>query len=353
MQQDAVLFDEIPGRGGHLGVIQLNRPSQLNALNLEMVRAMISRLETWAASPDIKAVIIRASEGRAFCAGGDLRAAYEAKQQNHPGLRLFFHEEYRLNRLIFHFPKPYIALLNGITMGGGACISLNGSHCVGTEHLLFAMPETGIGFFPDVGATYFLSRLPHHIGFYLALTGARIKREDCFALHLINVNVKASSLNEIVTALAEQVFGDHAKQTVSTILKTFHSEPAPSSLLSHHAAINTCFSQQSIEKIIENLQQSSHAICREVAPVLSTKSPTSLKVTLAALCRGKTLSFDECMRQEYRLTSHFLQSHDFMEGIRAVIIDKDQTPRWQPPHLEDITQPMIDHYFAPIDQDLC
>ncbi len=160
-----VLFEE----RGQIGLIQLNRPAALNSLNHGMVLAMQLHLEKWANADNIKAVVIRATEGRAFCAGGDLRAAYEAKKINHPGLYLFFRDEYQLNRYIFHFPKPYIALLDGITMGGGAGISLHGSHRVVTERMIFAMPETGIGFFPDVGGTYFLPRISGQLGFFFSI----------------------------------------------------------------------------------------------------------------------------------------------------------------------------------------
>src|SRR3989338_2126316 len=192
-----VLFEEIAGQGGHLGVITLNRPQILNSLNQTMIDAMYAQLNKWAIAPDIKAVVIRAAPGRAFCAGGDLRFTYERFKNKDPLLSTFFRDEYQLNRLIYHFPKPYIALLDGITMGGGVGISIHGSHRVATENLLFAMPETGIGFFPDVGGTYFLPRLPGRIGYYLGLTGARIKTDDCVTLGISQHKVTRDKLSAL------------------------------------------------------------------------------------------------------------------------------------------------------------
>ncbi len=196
-----ILFEELSGRDGNIGLITLNRQKALNALNHQMFLDLNAQLAEWETADHIKAVIIRAAEGRAFCAGGDIRYAFQKKLENDPTLPLFFRDEYQLNLRIFHYPKPYIALLDGITMGGGAGISLHGSHRIGTERLVFAMPETSIGFYPDVGASYFLSRLPYKVGFYLGLTSARITYNDCFWLGLINYFVPQDDFSKLIYAI--------------------------------------------------------------------------------------------------------------------------------------------------------
>ncbi len=347
-----VLFEKLNGQDGDLGVIILNRPAALNSLNHEMITAMQQQLNAWAVDDVIKAVVIRAAEGRAFCAGGDIRLVYERAKQNNPLMTEFFYEEYQLNRSIFHFPKPYIALLDGITMGGGVGVSIHGSHRVGTEHLTFAMPETGIGFFPDVGGTYFLPRLHHAMGFYLGLTGARMKIDDCMALGIATHHVKRHVLPDLLDALCRKSFGNDARAAVSEIIAEHTTSTAKASYLSAQPELENCFSAATIENIFERLQAAAHPLCHEAYAALQKKSPTSLKVTLQALHNGKNLDFDACMRQEFRLVSRFLLGHDFIEGIRALIIDKDQAPGWQPPVLNEVNVQMVNDYFAPLTKEL-
>src|SRR3990167_5470139 len=211
-----ILFDTIQGDAGQIGIITLNRPQALNALNHTMITKLYQSLECWKADPHIQAVIIRASEGRAFCAGGDLRAVYEGHRTPQP-LAAFFQDEYALNRLIFHYPKPYIALLDGITIGGGAGISIHGTYRIATKRLTFAMPETGIGFFTDVGGTYFLSHLPQHIGFYLGLTGARLNSDDCVELGLAQCQIAASSIPFLIQQIAAHDFTQPLDQLLQTM----------------------------------------------------------------------------------------------------------------------------------------
>jgi enoyl-CoA hydratase len=219
-----VLFDEYEGKDGNLGIITLNRPEVLNSLNHDMIEAMHKQLIQWATAAHIKAVIIKAVPGRAFCAGGDIRLTYDRCKKHDPAAAEFFQDEYQLNRCIFHFPKPYIALLDGITMGGGVGISIHGSHRVATEKLLFSMPETGIGFFPDVGGTYFLPRLPGNTGIYLGLTGARIHSDDCVALGLTQHKVASEQLSQLIAALAQQSFGANANEAVTQVIQQFQME---------------------------------------------------------------------------------------------------------------------------------
>ena len=354
MEQQEILFEEMTGQGGNLGIITLQRQQALNALNYSMVLSLDKQLALWEKADHIKAVIIRAAEGRAFCAGGDLRFTYEKwlKHEKETTLAQFFRDEYRLNRRIFHYPKPYIALLDGITMGGGVGISIHGSHRVATDRLVFAMPETGIGFFPDVGGSYFLPRLPGKIGYYLGLVGARINYNDCCAVGIAQYLVSREALLTMTSTLADTAFGHDANATVTQVLNQFTMPVQPAALLNLQAEIDTCFSHKTVEKIIQSLESSSNSWGRETVAMLSKKSPTSLKVSLRQLHEGQHLDFDHCMRLEYRLVNRFLQEHDFREGIRAVIIDKDQSPQWQPSHLEGVTMEMVDKYFSPLTEEL-
>ncbi len=347
-----VLFEEKHGKDGHLGIITLNRPDVLNALNHTMIKAIQAQLQRWANAMEIKAVVIRAAEGRAFCAGGDLRLTYERARAHDRAMTDFFREEYQLNRFIFHFPKPYIALLDGITMGGGVGISIHGSHRVATDRLLFAMPETGIGFFPDVGGTYFLPRLPGKIGYYLGLTGARLNADECVAIGLVQQKVPQEKLSKLIDALAQESLGQDPRATVTRILDEVATPIGPSRLLENEIELNKGFSAHSMDEIVEALQHSSNELCREALAAFAKKSPTSLKITLRALQNGEQLNFDACMNQEYRLVCHFLLGHDFIEGIRALIIDKDQKPQWKPATLKEVHEAEIEKYFAPLAREL-
>lgn len=349
--QQEVLFEEKIGKGGNLGVITLNRQQVLNSLNHHMISAMQIQLNEWANAASIKAVVIKAAEGRAFCAGGDLRTTYSRYLNRDPMLPFFFKEEYQLNRTIFHFPKPYIALLDGITMGGGVGISIHGSHRIATEHLTFAMPETGIGFFPDVGGSYFLPRLNNKIGFYLGLTGAKLNGDDCVALGLAHYKVAADVLPILIEHLAQYPFKQDANASVNEVIGKVSVPPSLFSLATHQSTIDSCFSKNSIEAIIQALNHS-NKFAKEVASTLGKKSPASLKITLKALQNGRYLDFDICMQQEYRAACRFLEDHDFFEGIRAVIIDKDQMPQWQPSTLEEVTPAFVEKYFAPLFEEL-
>lgn len=345
-----ILFEEMAGQGGHLGVITLNRPHALNALNQVMIRALDQQLVCWAKDTNIKAVVIRAAEGRAFCAGGDIRAIYDKRLAGDSTLASFFSDEYHLNQRIFHFPKPYIALLDGITMGGGAGISLHGSHRVATERVLFAMPETAIGFHPDVGASYFLGRLAHKMGLYLGLTGARIFHTDCLALGLIDAVVPQGALSQLIQALADTHLPD--KAAVTKVIAKFMINPPPSGLLQSQDKIEKYFSATSVEAILQNLENAQDEWCKQTAIVLKTKSPTSLKVAFHEINHGRGLSFDECMQMEYRVTMRFVEGPDFFEGIRAAVVDKDHKPLWQPAMLQDVTVKAVANYFAPLIKEL-
>lgn len=344
-----VLFAELQGKDGAIGLVTLNRPTVLNSLNHDIIRAMLQQLTVWATASAIKAVVITGAGERAFCAGGDLRFTYDLHKTKNTAITAFFEDEYQLNSLIHHYPKPYIAFLDGITMGGGVGVSIHGSHRIATERLMFAMPETSIGLFPDVGGTYFLPRLPHHLGYYLGLTGARINADDSVALGIAQHKMASSSLDDFLHALADtSLTQQNAYNMVTAAIDKF-ATPANSSVLMQDASIiESCFKETSIEGIINKLAASQQPFLQKALDGLQKKSPTSLKVTLAALLKGATLSFDECMKQEYNLVSNFLRNHDFFEGIRAVIIDKDQLPQWKPATLADVSEHAVATYFLPV-----
>jgi enoyl-CoA hydratase/carnithine racemase len=339
-----IIFTELDGLDGKLGLITLNRPQALNALNHLMFKAL-NQLQSWEDDDNITAVIIR-GEGRAFCAGGDMRAAYQQGLKKDPELKNYFGDEYRMNSRVYHFSKPYIALLDGITMGGGAGVSIYGSHRIATNNLVFAMPETGIGFFPDIGASYFLSRLPHRLGFYLGLTGASITAADCLALGLIDQVVARESFEKIISKLQVTELLKHPDAAVAEVIRHFEEAVPKSELMVHQMEIETCFSKDTVEDILETLERYPTAWCEEVFNNMALKSPTSLKVTLRELQLAEKLSFDQALGMEYKLMCHFIQGHDLYEGVRAALIDKDKKPVWKPNRVEDVSDDVVASYFS-------
>lgn len=334
---------------GALARIELRRPKALNALTLDQIHAIHPQLAAWADDPRVKAVAITGEGHKAFCAGGDIRALYEAGQRRDAAyFASFYWDEYRLNRRIKTYPKPYVALEDGIVMGGGVGVSVHGSHRVATENTLFAMPETGIGMFPDVGGTWFLPRLPGEIGTYLALTGARLKAADCLYAGVCSHFVPAARMAELVEALC----GIADAKEVDTVLAVFSADPGPAPLAEHRATIDRCFAHDRIEDILAALKADGGAFAAETAKTILGKSPLATKVTLRQMRVGKTLDFDGCMRTEYRLSQRFMAGPDFFEGVRAVIIDKDQAPKWQPASLSEVTDAMVEAFFAPGEREL-
>ena len=321
---DEILFAE---RGG-TGWVTLNRPKALNALTHAMARRLDARLAAWAEDDAIERVVIEGAGTRAFCAGGDIRDLYDVMGRGDDAFfDTFYRDEYRLNHRIHGYPKPYVALLDGVVMGGGVGVSIHGSHRIVTEHTLFAMPETGIGFFPDVGASWFLPRMPGETGVYLGLTGARLGAAD--ALYC-----------GVATHYAP-------RERLMDALDGFSADPGPPPLAEHRAAIDRCFAGQSVEAIILALEAEGGDWAAQTRAALAAKSPTSLKVTLRQLRRGAGLSFAEAMTLEFRLSQRFCAMPDFREGIRAVVIDKDRDPKWRPASLAEVSESHIDTYFAP------
>ena len=337
-------------RKGRVGSVTLNRPKALNALTQPMVLGLDARLREWADDPAIAAVVVRGAareDGRMpFCAGGDIRLLYgERDDPERHFATVFYAQEYRLNTLIFRYPKPYVALIDGVVMGGGVGISIHGSHRVMTERALFAMPETGIGLFPDVGATHFLPRLKGRAGLYLGLTGARIGAADALHLGLATHVVAGDALEALDRTLLAADLGGDAHATLDRLLADCAVDPGPAPLAARQAEIDRCFAAGSVEKIFATLEAEGSAWAEETRATLGQKSPTSLKVTVKQLTDHGGLGFEEAMALEYRLAMHCNLGADFFEGIRAQIIDKDRTPAWCPARPETVTAAAVEAYF--------
>lgn len=331
---DEVRFE----RDGVAGVITLTRPKALNALTQRMVKAMSEALEEWRGDKAVELVIVK-GEGRAFSAGGDLMAVYNGKANPSAD---FFADEYRLNLQIERFPKPYVSLIDGIVMGGGVGISFHGSHRVLTENALFAMPEVGIGFFPDVGGSHLLPDLADNFGMYLALTGARIKWGDALWSGLATHPAKADSLGALYEMLARN--GD-----VEATLRNFFTMPKRETDQAVWKKIDGWFGEGSLEGIVAALEaDKGDETAAGVLKTIGGKSPTSLKVTFREITEGQTKSMADCMRMEFRILNRMLAGHDFYEGIRCAIIDKGATPQWNPAEIAAVSASDVDAYFAPL-----
>lgn len=329
----------------NLAKITLNRPKVLNALNADMFLQLREQLEKWESNDSIKAILVKSNSEKAFCAGGDIRAIYEKKHQSADEISRYFRLEYDVNRYIFHLSKPYIILLQGITMGGGVGISIHGSHCVAANNLRWAMPETMIGFFPDVGSTYYLSRLPDSLGAYLALTGSTINARDAFQLKLIKKIVPYDHFDALEKELTDTNFGAFDSDVVSKIINSYAEKVEEGSIFLHAEEISACFSFLSVEEIIEALHLLETAWSRETLKQLEQRSPTSLKVTLRQLHLAKQKSLDEVIEMDFQIAHRMLENHDFYEGVRAAIIDKDKNPAWNPAKLSDVSDDEVDSYF--------
>jgi enoyl-CoA hydratase/carnithine racemase len=328
---------------GYAGVITLNRPSALNALSLPMIREMTRLLTEWKDHPRVRTVIVQSADKKAFCAGGDIRSVYEARRkEDWKFLTDIFQEEYLLNFLIRVYPKPYISLIDGIAMGGGLGISVHGSHCLITENAVMAMPETTIGFFPDVGASSFLNQCPGEIGTFLGLLGEKISGEDALYAGLATHRVASSQLNALYKTLIQA----DAEEAVNEILQDLAWGQEDCFLQTHRELIDRCFSERTVEEILAALRIEKNGIAQTWFKVLSGKSPTSLKLTLALLRRAKGRPLKETLSLDFCLSQHCVKGHDFFEGIRALLIDKDQNPHWQPSQLSDVTPEMIESYFV-------
>ncbi len=355
---EEILFNRVVGACGDIGVITLNRPKALNALTQTMCIAIYEALRDWQNDPAIKAVVVKGEGEKAFCAGGDIRQLYDNGAEKVEESSTFFWHEYRMNAAIKHFTKPYIAIMDGITMGGGCGLSMHGRFRVATERLMLAMPETGIGFFPDVGGGHFLAQCPKHTGYYLGLTGNRINAADAhymgFATHIIN----SSDIDLLLDALTRFEWTEHLDVSVSYVLDNLAKDAGQSALATMSDMIEQQFNHDSVDAICDALGSCDKDACKDwcakTLKTLQSKSPTSVKVAFEQLKRASTMSFDDALKMEFTMTWHFMQNHDFYEGVRAALVDKDRNPQWKPNQLSDVSDETVAAYFdaVPVELDL-
>jgi enoyl-CoA hydratase len=332
-----------------VGRLTLNRPAALHALNTAMCEILIQALLAWRDDPAVEAVLIDHSGERGFCAGGDIRMLAASGAGDGAAARLFFFIEYQLNALMFGYPKPVITIMDGVTMGGGVGLAMPSRYRVATERTNFAMPETGIGLFPDVGGGWHLPRLPGQTGLWLALTGARLRGADCLALGIATHFVESGKVAE----LKDRIFAVHPREggdeRIKEALAALESVPGPAPIDAQRADIDRLFAGDSVEAIFAALGADPSDWAKAQLEVLKTKSPQTLKVAFRELRQGARMaSFAEEMAVEYRIGARVVQRHDFIEGVRAVIVDKDNAPRWDPATLEGVTEAMLDAIFAPL-----
>ena len=329
---------------GACGRITLNRPRALNALTLEMVRTMSDALSSWAHDASVRFVILDGAGERGLCAGGDIRAMYTAIVAGDLALAAdFFREEYELNYRIARYPKPYVALMDGIVMGGGIGLASHGSHRVVTERSELAMPETAIGFITDVGGTYFLGTAPGESGTYLGLTGNRIGAADAISCKMADVTV----LSERLPALTNDLERCDTTQAMEDSLRGYTTTAPPGELIQQKEWIDACFAESTVEEIFAALSRCANPEAQVALEELRRRSPTSLKVTLAALRNARALNdLAPCLQQEYRIALACARGHDFVEGVRAAIIDKDRKPAWLPGRLEEVMPADVERHFA-------
>ena len=338
MMASSPVAEALVERRGRAGVIVLNRAKALNALTLTMVRLIAAALDEWERDNAVDRIVLVGAGERAFCAGGDIRRLYDlGRAGDHEAQLTFWREEYQLNRRIKTYPKPIVALVDGIVMGGGVGLAMHATHAVAGEHFVFAMPEVGIGFFPDVGAAWFLPRLPFRAGFYFALTGLRADAGDAIALGLAKTFVPSVTFPALAHALESE--------PVKTALTRFAAPPPRSTLTGEAEVIEACFCGRDRNTILETLREAEtqgRAFAAPARAAMLEKSPTSQAIALKQMALGATIDFDEALRMDYRIVSRICRGHDFYEGVRAVIVDKDNRPRWASPP----SQAEVEGYFA-------
>jgi enoyl-CoA hydratase len=327
----------IVSRARHTASISLDRPEALNSLTLEMVRDFSRALDELGADRDVVAVIVTGEGGRAFCAGGDIRALYEAPPQERNRYATFWREEYQLDARIASFPKPYVAVMDGIVMGGGVGLASHGSFRIVTERSRVAMPETGIGFIPDVGGTWLLTR-NGGVGLYMALSGESVCAQDAISAGLADVLVDSSSLPELLAELREVATMDDVRPLLARYAR--HTGLGP--LAQHEALLRRAMAKESVAEMIAALEADGSEFARKAAETIAARSPTSLKLTALLLKRAAQADrLEDCLLLEYRAACNLLRSHDLYEGVRAAVIDKDRRPRWSPATLEEVDDAAI------------
>ena len=333
-------------RAGSAALIALNRPKALNSLNLPMVRAMRAAMESFAKDPEVSCVVVKGEGERGLCAGGDIRLIYQMGKAEDPEVTRFWREEFPLNYLISHYSKPYVALMDGITMGGGVGLSSHGRHRIVTERTRLAMPETGIGYFPDVGATWLLPKAPGEVGTFLALTGQEIGAADAIYANLADACVPSERLVALVSALGE-LRGSASNQQVRSVIDRFAVTPGDSRLEAERAPIDRAFRFDTVEEIVSALEKEKGEFAAQARETIAKRSPTSLKLALRLIRLGRGSSgLVECLEREFAAGSEILRNKDFYEGVRAAIIDKDRNPKWSPSALSEVNDADIDRYLV-------
>lgn len=345
MTQD-ILFD----RNGAWGLVTLNRPAALNALTWKMVEAFRSQIIEWERDHEVRAVLIKGAGEKAFCAGGDIRWLYDAAKSDPAHACGFFREEYRLNAALHHCSKPIVSLIDGVVMGGGVGVSVHGAFRVAGDRTLFAMPETGIGLFPDVGGGYFMPRLKDGLGLYFALTGARAKAADCVAAGIATHYAPTDRIGELEAALLSiRSFGGDAHGAVEAVLDAQAHDPGSAQINADRAKIKSAFgAPRGVNDLLQALRADGSPFSTHALETLARMSPTSLKITFEQLRRGQTMDFNSVMAMEFRIVRRVMDGHDFFEGVRALLIDKDKNPQWRPARLEDVSENEIARYFEPL-----
>ncbi|HWG23915.1 enoyl-CoA hydratase/isomerase family protein [Actinospica sp.] len=328
---------------GRAAFLTLNRPKAINALTRGMVQRIAAALDGWQADPSIESVVITGAGERGLCAGGDIRAVRESVITGRPREAAeFWRDEYRLNLAIARYPKPYVAIMDGIVMGGGVGISAHGSVRIVTERSRVAMPETGIGFIPDVGGTYLLSRAPGELGTHLALTGTAVGAGDAVLCGLADHFVPSAALRDFTFTAAL------ATEDASAALKTFAAPVPDAEFAVHRTWIDECYAADTVEEIVDRLQRHASPAANQAAATILTKSPTALKVTLAAVRRARDLpDLQHVLEQEFLVSCSGLAEPDLAEGIRAQVVDKDRNPHWRPATLAEVPDTVVARYFTP------
>jgi len=347
LSDDDVLFEKVNGAG----IITLNRPKALNALNLSMVNKIYPQIGEWEKDPSTTMIIMKGAGEKSFCAGGDIvDVTKQAKLENYIAGETFFREEYKLNYRIATCDVPYIALIDGICMGGGVGLSVHGDERVCTEKTMFAMPETAIGLYPDVGGSYFLPRLSLHLGMYLAMSGFRLKGRDVYKAGIATRMVHSSQLEQVEKDLVN--LENPTRQDITDLLRKHHMNCQEGRerdylvLRDYEKYMARCFIADNVQDVIKNLETDGTEWAREVLKVLMKMSPTSMAVTHKQLKLGSQLPLEECLQMELRISANMLRKGDFIEGVRSLLVDKDRNPQWNPSSVSDISQEEIDSYFV-------
>lgn len=343
--------DLIARKEGSAGIIRLNRPKAINAVTLEMFHDIDKALDAFEADPDVAVVVLEGAGERGLCAGGDIRALWESSKVKGDLGKILWRDEYILNARIKHFPKPYVAFMDGIVMGGGVGLSAHGRHRVVTERTKLAMPEVGLGFFPDVGGTYLLSRSPGEIGTYFGLTGTTMSGPDAIYAKFADAVVPSAKLPALREALTKVAPGTNSAQ-IDRLIAGFATGEKAGPVAALQVRIDGWFARGRMEDIVAALESDGSELAQATLKTLGEKSPRGMVVTLKLLRLARaTETLEECLVREYRAALEVFASDDFREGVRAAVIDKDRSPKWSPPDIEDVTAEMLAPYFAEIGAD--